>query len=47
MHGLLGGLSSGSAQVLKSQLDPRYNAFDWETWYECEVFRAEVEGKLK
>ena len=47
MQGLLGGLWSGSTQVLKSQLDPRYNAFDWETWYECEVFRAEVEGRLR
>jgi hypothetical protein len=27
-------------------LDPRYNSFDWETWYECEIFRAEVEAKL-
>jgi hypothetical protein len=26
--------------------DPRYSAADWETWYECEVFRAEVEARL-
>lgn len=28
-------------------MDPRYNAYDWETWYECVVFRAEVEAELK
>ena len=44
---LLGGFWSGSVQVRKFQLDPRYNSIDWETWYECDVFRAEVEAKLK
>jgi hypothetical protein len=23
--------------------DPRHNPFDWESWHECDVFRAEVE----
>jgi len=47
LQGLIGGGYAGTASIQKSQMDPRYNAFDWETWYECDVFRAEVEGKLK
>jgi len=27
--------------------DPRYNEFDWESWYECEVFRARCENKMR
>jgi tetratricopeptide (TPR) repeat protein len=26
--------------------DPRHNPFDWESWHECDVFRAEVERLL-
>jgi WD40 repeat protein len=26
--------------------DERRNPFDWETWHECDVFRAEVERRL-
>ena len=26
--------------------DPRRNPFDWESWLECDVFRAEVEQRL-
>jgi eukaryotic-like serine/threonine-protein kinase len=26
--------------------DPRRNPFDWESWHECDVFRAEVERRL-
>jgi eukaryotic-like serine/threonine-protein kinase len=33
-------------ELVRDQADPRYNPFDWETWYECQVFRAEVEGLL-
>ena len=35
-----------SLELVRDQADPRYNPFDWETWYECQVFRAEVEGLL-
>ena len=34
-------------EAVRDQSDPRYNPFDWETWHECAVFRAEVEGLLK
>jgi len=27
--------------------DPRYNEFDWESWRECEVFRARVESMMR
>ena len=33
-------------EAVRDQSDPRYNPFDWETWHECQVFRAEVEGLL-
>lgn len=26
--------------------DPRRNPFDWESWLECDVFRARVEKRL-
>ena len=32
---------------MKQPLDPRCNPFDWETWHGCDVFRAEVEAKVK
>ena len=47
MQVTLGGVWSANGELLKSQIDPRYNAFDWETWYECVVFRAEVAARLK
>jgi hypothetical protein len=27
--------------------DPRYNEFDWESWYECDIFRARVEKSFQ
>jgi hypothetical protein len=36
----------GALELLRAQADPRDNPFDWETWFECRVFRAEVEGLL-
>jgi hypothetical protein len=42
-----GGVWQGAAELVKRPVDPRYNSFDWETWYECEVFRNEVEARLK
>jgi hypothetical protein len=27
--------------------DPRRNPFDWESWHECDVFRAEIGARLK
>lgn len=41
------GAFQGATELLKQRVNPRYNAFDWETWYECEVFRAEVEARMK
>ena len=37
---------SGLLELVRKPTDPRYNSFDWETWHECDVFRAEVERKL-
>ena len=39
------GVWPGITELVKTPLDPRYNSFDWETWYECDVFRAEYEAK--
>ena len=47
LSAVLGGGYLVTATIQKSQMDPRYNPFDWETWYECEVFRAEVDEKMK
>ena len=44
---ILGSGYPGTAQIAKSQLDPRYNPFEWESWHECEVFRAEWQTRLK
>ena len=33
-------------EMFKPLDDPRHNTFDWESWHECEVFRAEVESRL-
>lgn len=27
--------------------DPRYNPFEWESWHECDVFRADVQQALQ
>jgi WD40 repeat protein len=27
--------------------DPRYNPIDWESWYECEIFRQNIEAMLQ
>ena len=32
--------------ALKPVDDPRHNPFDWESWHECDVFRAQVERAL-
>ena len=34
------------AEAFKPIDDPRHNPFDWESWHECDVFRAEVERLL-
>jgi hypothetical protein len=48
---VLGAIPTGgfhaAAELFKQPIDPRYDAFDWETWHECDVIRAEVEAKLK
>lgn len=33
-------------EVFKPIDDPRHSPFDWESWHECDVFRAEVEKRL-
>jgi hypothetical protein len=32
----------GMAIVFAPPTDPRYNAFDWETWHELDVLRREL-----
>jgi hypothetical protein len=27
--------------------DPRHNTFDWKSWHECDVFRAQAERLLE
>jgi hypothetical protein len=34
-------------EIPKPLDDPRYNPFDWESWHECDVFRAEFEQALQ
>jgi hypothetical protein len=34
---------NGIAESFKPIADPRHNLFDWESWHECDVFRAEFE----
>ena len=36
----------GLGDAWKPGEDPRRNPFDWESWHECDVFRAEVERRL-
>lgn len=45
-HGALNPWTGLAAAVAPID-DPRRNPFDWETWHECDVFRAEVEGRLE
>ena len=37
-----GGAVAGAAQLFAPPADPRYNAFDWETWHELDVLRREL-----
>jgi hypothetical protein len=36
------GALPGLAPLFLAPTHPRYNAFDWETWYEIEVLRREL-----
>jgi hypothetical protein len=36
------GALPGAAALLVPPGDPRYNAFDWETWHEIDVLRSEL-----
>ena len=38
---------AGLAQAYVPVDVPRRNPFDWESWHECDVFRAEVEARMK
>jgi hypothetical protein len=38
---LPGGVLRGVARLFAPPVDPRYNAFDWETWHELAVLRRE------
>jgi hypothetical protein len=35
---------AASPEPVRDQTDPRHKPLDWETWYECQAFRAEIEG---
>jgi len=37
-----GGVLPGVAPLFAPAADPRYNAFDWETWHEIDVLRREL-----
>jgi hypothetical protein len=39
---LPGGVLPGVAPLFVPPADPRYNAFDWETWHELDVLRREL-----
>jgi hypothetical protein len=39
---LPGGVLSGVAPLFTPPADPRYNTFDWETWYELDVLHREL-----
>jgi tetratricopeptide (TPR) repeat protein len=45
-HGFNGGWQV-VAELNKPIDDPRYNSFDWESWYEAEIFRKALETKIK
>jgi tRNA A-37 threonylcarbamoyl transferase component Bud32/sugar lactone lactonase YvrE len=36
------GMLPGMAALFAPPADPRYNAFDWETWHEIDVLRSEL-----
>jgi PIN domain nuclease of toxin-antitoxin system len=37
---------SALGEAIKPIDDPRHNTFDWESWHECDVFRAEIEREI-
>jgi hypothetical protein len=39
---LPGGVLPGIAPLFTPAADPRYTAFDWETWHELAVLRREL-----
>jgi WD40 repeat protein len=38
---------SAMGHVFAPVQDPRYNPFDWESWFECEAFRIRIEALLR
>jgi tetratricopeptide (TPR) repeat protein len=44
---LPGGVLPGVAMLLAPPADPRYNAFDWETWHEIDVLRRELAPRFE
>jgi hypothetical protein len=38
---------AGLGEAFAPTDDPRRNPFDWENWYECDVFRADVERRIR
>jgi tetratricopeptide (TPR) repeat protein len=44
---LPGGALLGVAMLLAPPTDPRFNAFDWETWYELDVLRRELAPRFE
>ena len=47
----LGALPSGPlvgiTELFTPPADPRYNAFDWETWHELDVLRRELAPRFE
>ena len=44
---LPGGVLPGMAPLFAAPADPRYNAFDWETWHELDVLRRELAPRFE
>ena len=44
---LPGGVLPGVAPLFAPPADPRYNAFDWETWHELDVLRRELAPRFE
>ncbi len=44
---LPGGVLPGLAMLFAPPADPRYNAFDWETWHELDVLRRELAPRFE
>jgi len=44
---LPGGVLPGVAMLFAPPADPRYNAFDWETWHELDVLRRELAPRFE